>query len=127
MATTQTGYLFDERFLQHDTGVDFIPLPGGGDLEPVEHPSAARITRRTHALISGSGLQNHLTRLPCRAATEDDIALYHTRPHITRIRDLCAAGGGEASTLPGESTPVVPASYDVALLAAGGGMTAVDA
>ena len=122
-----TGYLFDERFLNHDTGEKLIPLPAGGTLEAVEHPSAVRITRRTNALIAGSGLLNHLTLLPARFATPDDVALYHTREHITRIRDLCAAGGGEASLEAGETTPVTPASYDAALLAVGGGMAAVDA
>jgi len=56
-------------------------------------------------------------QLLSRPAREDDIALYHTRAHIDRIWALCMAGGGEASTLEGESTPVVPASYEAALLA----------
>ena len=122
-----TGYLFDERFLGHDTGEQRIALPAGGTLEPVEHSSAARITRRTHALIAGSGLYDSLVPLPARFATPDDVALYHTRALIERIRDLCAAGGGEASDEPGESTPVAPASYQAALLAVGSGMAAVDA
>lgn len=127
MATGGTGYLYDARFLEHETGDKQYVLPDGSELEPVEHPSAARITRRTHALMAGSGLLERLTRLEARAATPDDLALYHTHEHIARIRDLCAAGGGEASAEEGESTPVVPASYDVALLAAGSGMAAVDA
>src|SRR5207249_3681910 len=88
-----TGYLFDERFLGHDTGETHVALPAGGTLEPVEHSSAARITRRTHTLIAGSGLFDRLTRLSARPATVDDLALYHTRDHIERIRQLCAAGG----------------------------------
>src|SRR5690348_2780266 len=115
----RTGYLFDERFLGHDTGEYEIVLPTGETLEPVEHPSSVRITRRTHALIAGSGLLDSLTRIPVRAATPDDVALYHTREHIERVRTLCASGGGEASVEPGETTPVAPASYEAALLAAG--------
>lgn len=122
-----TGYLFDERFLAHDTGERLYPLPAGGLLEPVEHSSASRITRRTHALITGAGLLDSLTPIPARLATPDDVALYHTREHIEHVRAVCAAGGGEAGHESGESTPVVPASYEAALLAAGGGMAAVDA
>lgn len=122
-----TGYLFDERFLGHDTGEKTIVLPTGAALESVEHPSAARITRRTHALIAGSGLFDHLIRIPARHATPDDVALYHTRDHIERVRALCAAGGGEASREPGETTPVAPGSYEAAMLAVGGGIAAVDA
>ncbi len=122
-----TGYIFDERFLGHDTGERLYQLPSGEMLEPVEHSSAMRITRRTHALIAGSGLLPALTRLPARMASEDDVALYHTREHIARVREVCAAGGGEAGYESGESTPVVPASWDAALLSAGSGMAAVDA
>lgn len=123
-----TGYMFDERFLGHDTGEQLIALPEGGELEPVEHSSAMRITRRSHALISGSGLLDHLTTLAARRATPEDILLYHTRSHVERIRDLCASGGGEAGmNETGDATPVVPASFDAAMLAAGGAMAAVDA
>lgn len=122
-----TGYLFDERFLAHDTGERLYPLPAGGLLEPVEHSSASRITRRTHALIVGSGLYDDVTPLSARLARPDDVALYHTRQHIEHVRAVCAAGGGEAGHESGESTPVVPASWEAALLAAGGGMAAVDA
>lgn len=123
-----TGYLFDERFLGHDTGERLIPLPAGGTLEPVEHSSSARITRRSHALIAGSGLYDRLTRLSARMATPDDVALYHTRAHIDFIRDLCAAGGGMAGiNEAADATPVVPASYEAAMLAVGSGMAAVDA
>src|SRR5579871_6153249 len=98
-----TGYLFDERFLAHDTGERLYALPSGGLLEPVEHSSASRITRRTHALIAGSGLFDSLTQIPARLATLDDVALYHTREHIEHVRAVCAAGGGEAGHASGES------------------------
>ena len=78
-------------------------------------------------MIAGSGLFDRLTRIPARHASPDDIALYHTRDHIERVRALCDEGGGEASVEVGDATPVVPASYAAATLAVGGGMAAVDA
>jgi acetoin utilization deacetylase AcuC-like enzyme len=123
-----TGYIFDERFLGHDTGEQLIELPDGSTLEPIEHSSAARITRRSHTLISGSGLLPALARVTPRPATVDDLALFHTPAHVERIRALCAGGGGEAGTNEtGDATPVVPASWDAALLSAGAVLSAVDA
>lgn len=122
-----TGYLYDERFLRHDTGENLIQLPTGGKLEGVEHPSAARITRRTHALIAGSGLMPDLVRIAAQPATTDDLALYHTTEHIEHIRELSSSGGGEAGVIAGEGTPVAPETWEAALLAVGHAMAAVDA
>lgn len=127
MPDERTGYLYDERFLNHATGDNLIPLPAGGDLEPVEHPSAARITRRTHILIAGSGLMAHLTDVAAAPATPEDVSLYHTPAHIMHIRQLAESGGGEAGVIAGEGTPVAPETYEAAMLAVGGGMAAVDA
>lgn len=48
------------------------------------------------------------------AATERELELVHTRPHVQWIRDMCIAGGGQidADTFVGE------ASYRAALHAA---------
>lgn len=127
MAGVRTGYLFDSRFLGHDTGEERVRLPAGGELEPVEQSSAVRITRRTHALIEGSGLYSDLTLLDTREATIEDLAMYHTYEHIDYVRQVCASGGGDVAHEADDSTPVAPASWPAALLAAGGGMVAVDA
>ena len=50
------------------------------------------------------------------AATERELELVHTAVHVRRIRDLCAAGGGQIDS----DTFVGEASYRAALHAAGG-------
>jgi acetoin utilization deacetylase AcuC-like enzyme len=121
-----TGYLYDERFLKHDTGTSLQPLPPDRPLEPVEHPSSARITRRTNALVAGSELYPKLVPLEARPATEDELAYYHTRDHIDRIRKLAESGGGQAGR-DGEDAPMSSESWEAALLAAGSAIAAVDA
>ena len=45
MAIGPTGYVFDPRFLMHDTGESARTLPDGTVMDAVEHYSNNRITR----------------------------------------------------------------------------------
>ncbi len=57
-----------------------------------------------------------------RAATLDEIQLIHEKPMIERARALCEAGGGFLDP----DTQVSPRSFEAALYAAGGVLTAID-
>jgi len=57
-----------------------------------------------------------------RRATEDELALVHPRPYLEALRVFCEAGGGSLDP----DTISVPGSWDTALLAAGGGLAAID-
>lgn len=111
----QTAYCYDERFLQHDTGSLPEPLPSGSWFEPVEHPSSARIIRRTAQLIAGSGLLSLLLPVAARPAREEELTLYHTPEYVAQVRNLAAAGGGYLDP----ETPIVSGSWEAARLAAG--------
>jgi acetoin utilization deacetylase AcuC-like enzyme len=115
MAPALTAYCYDPRFLGHDTGVRDIVLPNGETLEAEEHPSSARITRRTAQMIAGSELMAKMLQIPAREATVDEVAAYHDRDYIERVRALTASGGGWVD----RETPVAPTSWEAALLAAG--------
>jgi acetoin utilization deacetylase AcuC-like enzyme len=117
------GLVYDERFLLHDTGMIRAVLPDGTVLDAVDHPSSARIIRRIHTLLTGSGLAQQLLPLTAREATLEEATACHTREYIALLEALSAAGEGEA----GESAPVGPGSYGAALLAAGGSIQAVAA
>ena len=123
MATAPTGYVFDEAFLAHDTGERTLRLPDGSELDPVEHPSNNRITRRTHQLIAGSGLLDRLHRIPVRPATVEEIGYAHTPAYIDHVRAVCATGGGMLD----DQTRVAEGSFEAALLAAGGAIELADA
>jgi acetoin utilization deacetylase AcuC-like enzyme len=65
-----------------------------------------------------------LDRIPTRVATEDEIALVHTRPYIQLASREIRAGARELST--GDTT-VGPRSLEVVLQATGGVLNAIDA
>jgi len=120
-----TGLVFCERYLQHNTNPYRLwrsgnPLPF---VEQVDHPSNPRLAQRTKHLLDLTGLSSRMVRIAPYPATEEDVTAYHTPAYVQRVREICAAGGGDT----GEGAPAAPDSYDIALLAAGGVMAAVDA
>jgi acetoin utilization deacetylase AcuC-like enzyme len=130
MHSYRTGFVFDEHFLTHDTGVQttVVTRDGSFELSPDPHPSSVYITQRTKEFLDNSGLTARMQPIPARAASEDEIAVYHIRDYIAGIR-ACAAGGptrgswGEAD----EETPLGSGSFEAARYAAGGAMNAVSA
>ena len=119
----RTGFLTHERYFWHDTRSAGLFLPAGGPIEPDEHPENPRTKRRLRNLLEVSGLLGKLEPLAPRPATEDELLRFHTPAYVARIRELSAAGGGDA----GEFTPFGPGSFEIALLSAGGVVAAVDA
>src|SRR5690242_9271021 len=89
-----TGLIFDERFLLHDTGTESTVRMRGGSFEPSPegHPSATSITRRIKEFLDGSGLTAMMQPVAARAASEDELAVYHTREYIEGVR-LHVQGG----------------------------------
>jgi acetoin utilization deacetylase AcuC-like enzyme len=104
-----TALLIDPVFKLHDTG------PGHPE-RPERYDALTRAFER-------AGLTKSLLHVSTRPATEDEIALCHTRPYIQTVKREIAAGARELST--GDTT-ISPKSWDVALDAAGGLMNCVD-
>lgn len=120
----KTGLVFDERYLQHNPGLK--KLPGGADypwVEPELHWSNHRLVQRTKQLLDLGGVTERLTLLAPRFASHEEIERFHTPGYVARVERLSAEGSGDA----GEGAPVGPGSFDVARLAVGGALTAVDA
>ena len=118
-----TGLLWHELYMWHDTGTAAWVMPPGLTVEPFKHVENADGKRRIRNLVEVSGLLDHLVQLKPRPATEDEILRLHAREYVERIKKMSSEMGGDA----GELTPFGPGSYEIALLAAGGCMTAVDA
>lgn len=123
-ASRRTGWVFDERFLWHDTGTGAGALPAKGWIEPMEHIESPPAKRRFANLVTVSGLLDELVRLAPAPATEAQIEAVHTREHRQRIEAEAASGHGDAGD---GSSPFGAESYRIARLAAGGVITAVDA
>ncbi len=118
-----TGFVFHELYLWHNTGNAASLFPSGLTVQPGEHVENPETKRRMKNLLEVSGLTDHLVSLRPRAATHDELARFHTRDHIAKIRSMSAAGGGDASEL----TPFGAGSFEIAQLAAGGAIVALEA
>ena len=91
---------------------------------PPGHPERVERYHAVTQALAGAGLMKSLNRIPVRFATEDEVALCHSRTYIQTAKREIAAGARELST---GDTNVCPRSFDVALQAAGGVLNAVEA
>jgi acetoin utilization deacetylase AcuC-like enzyme len=130
MPTKRTGLVFDGRFLAHDTGMQatVIMRNGSFQLAPEPHPSSVYITQRMKQFLDGLGLSAQMQHIPARAATEDELAAYHTREYIAGVRAHVEGGPLKGDWGEIESdTPLSRGSFEAAIFAAGGAMNAVQA
>ena len=119
----RTGLVWHERYMWHDTGSGTSELPSGGWLEPHSHAENPDTKRRLKNLLDASGLTEQLVALPPRPATVDELCRVHGLAYVERIRELSAGRGGDA----GSEAPFGNGSFEIAALAAGGTIAAVDA
>ena len=107
---SKTGFVYHEHFLDHKTG------PG--------HPERPERVRAVAAHMQKSGLWKDLQHLLIDRAEEESILRVHTPEHLKFVREACRNG---VEVLDQGDTHASRDSYDVALLAAGGVVAAVDA
>jgi acetoin utilization deacetylase AcuC-like enzyme len=120
----RTGLVWDERYMWHDPGPGVAVERAGGWIEPGDLMAETPATkRRLRNLVEVSGLMQHLVPVAPRSATEDELLRFHTPGHLERVRTLSDGVGGSV----GFDAWVGPGSYDIARLAAGGTIAAVDA
>ncbi|MDA0577960.1 MAG: histone deacetylase [Verrucomicrobia bacterium] len=88
------------------------------------HPECPARLRAVLDGIARAVPESALVRIEPRMATHEELALCHPGHYVDLVRTEVAAGFGTLST---GDTDVGPRSYDVARLAVGGGLAAVDA
>ena len=119
-----TGWVYHELYMWHDTGrATTVSAADRKWLQAWEHYENPETKRRFRNLVEVAGLFGDLVALKPRMATVDEILRFHTRTYVDAIRTMSAASGGNA----GEGTPFSAGAFEIALLAAGGTITAVDA
>jgi len=119
----KTGFVFAEQYMWHDTQRYNLLVAPSLTVQPGQHAENEETKRRLRNLIAVTSLEDELLPIKARSATNDELLRFHTQHHITRIDELCKSGGGEA----GGKSPVGTASFDIAKLAIGGVLEAVDA
>ena len=119
-----TGWVFHELYLWHNTGSYAGVFPPGLTIEPDEHAENPRTKRRLRNLLEVAGLLERLQPIKPRPATEAELGRFHTADYIVRIKaESALLHGGDAGIL----TPFGQGSFEIACLAAGGTIAAVDA
>jgi len=109
-AKATTGIVYHPDYLKHT-------MPPG-------HPERPERLVAIVEHLKAAGLWEQVAHIPARRAEAEEVALVHSPDYIAQVQQVCADGGG---LLDWGDTPVVPASYEVALLAAGGVLAACDA
>ena len=105
----RVGLLLDPLYKEHETGYG--------------HPERPARYDAVTAALTDSGLAAKMAPVEPRLATEDELALCHSRPYIALVEREVKAGRRDLST--GDAT-MGPHSWDVSRKAAGGVMNAVD-
>lgn len=118
----RTGWVTSELYYWHDTQNWCGFLEPGLTLQPGVHVENPETKRRFHGLVEALNLAPHLHALRPEPASDEVIRLVHPQRHIDHIASVCSAGGGDM----GELTPGGRASLDIARLAVGGVIAAVD-
>lgn len=105
-----TGLIYSERFLEHDTG------PG--------HPERADRLRAIVGALEERGLWERLRPLPFEPAPLHVIEWLHKPAYVDRVFAACREG---QSWVDSADSAICPTSAEVAQLAVGGAIAAVDA
>ncbi|GAA0591313.1 class II histone deacetylase [Virgibacillus siamensis] len=118
-----TGFIWDESYFWHQTGNGALNINSGGWIQEDTHAENPETKRRVKNLLDRSKFMKELQQIEPREALLDEVGLNHGRKYIEKIKKLSDSGGGDA----GEHAIVGPDSYEIALLSAGGVITATDA
>ena len=105
-----TGLVLDERFERHDTGAG--------------HPERRARLVAVREALGGANLVERCERIEPAPIDLPDLYRVHERGYVDRVQQACRSG---AAYIDGPDSAICPESYDVALLAAGAILRAVDA
>lgn len=119
----KTGFIWDESYFWHQTGQGALNINSGGWIQADTHAENPETKRRVKNLLDRSKFIKELQQIEPRPAIRKEVEMNHAPVYLDRLKQLSDAGGGDA----GEHAIVGPDTYEIALLSAGGALTAVDA
>jgi acetoin utilization deacetylase AcuC-like enzyme len=113
----RTGFVWDERYMWHDTGNVLMPPWPTGWAEPYPVWEAPEGKRRLKNLLDATGVTEQLTPLRAVPVSQEAVLRVHTADYVARLRALSDDRGGDGGD---GATPFGAGSLDIALLSAGG-------
>ncbi|MCK4375282.1 MAG: histone deacetylase [Candidatus Brocadiae bacterium] len=105
-----TGFVYDEVFLQHETGP--------------AHPESPRRLEAIVNRLEEKGLLARLAEFARRPAAQEWILTVHSKQYVAHVEKSCRQG---AAYLDSPDTPISARSYEAAVEAVAGVLSAVDA
>jgi acetoin utilization deacetylase AcuC-like enzyme len=105
----KTGIVKDHRYLKHNAGFG--------------HPESPQRLQATHEMLETPEMVGKFIEISPRYASHEEIARIHSPEYI----DMVAETAGKTSVYLDPDTATAPESYDIAKLAVGGLLNAVDA
>lgn len=118
----RTGLVWHETFMWHMQGKYSGLMPAVFPMQPGEHIEAPEGKRRIKNLLDAIGMTRKLAHVEPRLATDEELLRAHGSDYIAQLaRDNELA---EASA--GFDAPFSRGSFDIARLAAGGAITAIE-
>jgi acetoin utilization deacetylase AcuC-like enzyme len=105
----RTGFVYDERYLLHDTGS--------------YHPESSKRLKVIVKFLENSGLLKQLTRIEVTKVDQRWIEMVHDRSYIRRFHEACSAG---LDKFEHPDNCICKDSYDTAFLAVSGVLKAID-
>jgi acetoin utilization deacetylase AcuC-like enzyme len=121
----RTGFVWHEKFAWFDLGQDAGLFHSNGySIQPDRHVYDLEVVRRFRGLLEVSGLLEQLAVVAPRSATDAELERVHPRAFVETVKQLSALPmGGEA----GDFAPIPHGGFEIAALAAGGAISAVEA
>jgi len=116
----RTGFVWHERYFWFDAGSQLPALPG---CEPYPGFDTPETKRRIKSLLDASGLIDSLVVMRPDSAARSDLLRFHSEAYVDKVKALSDTSGGESGVM----AHLGPGDFDIALLAVGGCMTAIDA
>jgi len=104
----RVGFVYDPVYLEHNTGT---------------HVENAQRLISINSTLEKSDLRDNLVPISPRQATLDELSMVHVREYVSHVEQQANSGGG----YPDPDTIISPGSYQAAIFAAGGVISAVDA
>ncbi|NIN01699.1 MAG: SUMF1/EgtB/PvdO family nonheme iron enzyme, partial [candidate division Zixibacteria bacterium] len=107
---SKTGFVYDDIYLEHKTTIG--------------HPEAPLRLVAIVERLKATGLYSQLFKLSPKHVSSEWLTAVHTPEYVERAKESCEGSAGYLDSL---DVPISPKSYEAALAAVGGVLSAIDA